>query len=78
MTYDAHTIDRTANLKEQVDSYCLGLSFGYFEIWLACTVIEIIAGFWENSPIWGKFDPFLTPCNLNFDLIKKMIHMFVL
>ena len=54
MTSSAHTIDQTANLNAQVDSYGPGLSFGYFEILLACIVIEIIrvaekiTRFWEN------------------------------
>ena len=61
MTCGARIIDQTANLKVQVNSYGPGLSFGYFEIFLACTVIEIIASFGENSPILGKFDIFLPP-----------------
>ena len=39
MTSGAHTINRNANLKAQLDSYGPGLSFGYFEILLACIVI---------------------------------------
>ena len=58
MTSGAHTIDRNANLKKRIDSYGPGLSFGYFEILLACIVIEIIASFWENSLLLGKFDLF--------------------
>ena len=45
MTYGAHTIDGNANLKAHIDSEGPGLSFGYFEILLACIVIEIIASF---------------------------------
>ena len=57
MTSGAHTIDRNATLKAQVDSEGPGLSFGYFEILLACIVIEIIMSFFkENNPILGKFD----------------------
>ena len=70
MTSGAHTIDVNTNLKAQIDSLGPGLSFGYFEILLACIVIEIIASFWENSLLLKKW-PFLTPCDLNFDLIKK-------
>ena len=46
MTYGTHTIDRTAYLKVRLgDSQGPGLSFGYFEILLACIVLEIIANF---------------------------------
>ena len=58
MTSGAHIIDGNANLKAQIDSEGPGLSFGYFEILLACIVIEIIASFWENSFLFGKFDLF--------------------
>ena len=61
MTSGAHTIDGNANLKAQIDSEGPGLSFGYFEILLACIVIEIIASFWENSLLLGKFDLFWPP-----------------
>ena len=61
MTSGAHTIDENANLKAQIDSEGPGLSFGYFEILLACIVIEIIASFWENSLLFGKFDLFWPP-----------------
>ena len=61
MASGAHTIDRNANLKAHIDSYCPGLSFGYFEILLACIIIEIIARFWENSLILGKFDLYWPP-----------------
>ena len=61
MTSGAHTIDENANLKAQIDSEGPGLSFGYFEILLACIVIEIIASFWENSLLLGKFDLFWPP-----------------
>ena len=61
MTSGAHTIDGNANLKAQIDSEGPGLSFGYFEILLACIVIEIIASFWENSLLFGKFDLFWPP-----------------
>ena len=61
MTYGAHTIDGNANLKAQIDSEGPGLSFGYSEILLACIVIEIIASFWENSLLFGKFDLFWPP-----------------
>ena len=61
MTSGAHTIDWNVNLKAQIDSECPGLSFGYFEILLACIVIEIIASFWENSLLFGKFDLFWPP-----------------
>ena len=56
-----HTIDRTAYLKVRIDSQGPWLSFGYFEILVACIVLEIFATFWENSPIWGKFDLFWPP-----------------
>ena len=45
MTSGAHTIDGNANRKAQIDSEGPGLSFGYFEILLACIVIEIIGKF---------------------------------
>ena len=45
MTSGTHTIDRTAYLKVRIDSQGPGLSFGYFEILLACIVLEIIASF---------------------------------
>ena len=45
MTSGAQTIDENANLKAQMDSEGPGLSFGYFEILLACIVIEIIESF---------------------------------
>ena len=61
MTSGAHTIDGNANLKAQIDSEGPGLSFGYFEILLACIVIKIIASFWENSLLLGKFDLFWPP-----------------
>ena len=61
MTSGAHTIDGNANRKAQIDSEGPGLSFGYFEILLACIVIEIIASFWENSLLFGKFDLFWPP-----------------
>ena len=61
MTSGAHTIDGNANLKAQIDSEGPGLSFGYFEILLACIVIVIIASFWENSLLLGKFDLFWPP-----------------
>ena len=67
-----HTIDWTANLKAEIDSWCSGLSFGSFEILLACTctVSDIIVSFLKNSPILGKFDLF-NPCDLNFDFFKN-------
>ena len=61
MASGAHTIDGNANRKAQIDSEGPGLSFGYFEILLACIVIEIIASFWENSLLFGKFDLFWPP-----------------
>ena len=48
LTFDdsgTHTIDRTAYLKVCIDSQGPGLLFGYFEILLACIVLEIIASF---------------------------------
>ena len=56
MTSGAHTIDGNANLNAQIDSEGQVLSFGYFEILLACIVIEIIASFLENSLLLRKFD----------------------
>ena len=39
-------------------------------------VTEIIATFCENSPILRKNWPYLTPCDLKFDLIKKLSKYF--
>ena len=76
MTSGAHTIDENANLKAQIDSEGPGLSFGYFEILLACIVIEIIASFWDNSLLLGKFDLF-DPLWPQFWPHQKMIRMFL-
>ena len=71
VTSRTYSIRLTDNLRAQIDSADPGLSFGYLTILLASIVIEIIAIFYENSPILRKFAPFLTLCDLKFDLMKK-------
>ena len=73
VTSRTYSIRLTANRRAQMDSGDPGLSFGYLTIVLASIVlvIEIVTTFCENSPILRKFDLFLTPCDLKFDLIKK-------
>ena len=76
VTSPTYSIRLTANLRAQIDSGDPGLSFGCLTILLASIVIEIIAIFCVNSPILRKKKDFLTPCDLKFDLIKKMIEVF--
>ena len=76
VTSRTYSIRLTANLRAQIDSGDPGLSFGCLTILLVSTVIEIIGIFCENSPILRKFDIFLTPCDLKFDLIKKLSSIF--
>ena len=71
VTSPTYSIRLTADRRAQIDSGDPGLSFGCITILLASIVSEIIAIFCENSPILRKFDVFLTPCDLKFDLIKK-------
>ena len=72
VTSRTYSISLTTDLRAQIDSGDPGLSFGcYITVPLASIVIEIIAIFCENSPILRKFDLFLTPCDLKFDLIKN-------
>ena len=54
VTYRTYSIKLTANLRAQIDSGDPGLSFGCLTILLASIVIEIIAIFCENSPIFEK------------------------
>ena len=58
VTSRTYNIRLTANRRAQIDSGDPGLSFGCLIILLASIVIEIIAIFCENSPIWRKFDLF--------------------
>ena len=58
VTSGSYSIRLTANRRAQIDSGDPGLSFGYLTILLASIVIEIIAIFCEDSPIWRKFDLF--------------------
>ena len=70
MTTRTYSSRVTANLRAQIDSRDLGLSFGYLTILLASIVIEIIGIFCENSLILRKYD-LLAPCDLKFDQIKS-------
>ena len=70
VTSRTYSIRLTANRRKQIDSGDPGLSFCYLIILLASIVIEIIAIFCENSPIFRKFDLF-DPCDLKFDLDEK-------
>ena len=76
MTSGAHTVDLTANLKTQVDNAGPWLSFGYFEILVACIICEIITSFWENNSILRKL-AFLTLYDLNYDLNKNALYVFL-
>ena len=76
VTTPTYSIRLTTNLRAQIDSGDPGLSFGCLTILLANIVIEIVAIFCENRPILRKFDHFLTPCDLKFDLIKKLSKYF--
>ena len=75
VTSGTYNIRLIANLMAHIDSGGSGLSFGHLTILLASTGIEVIATFYENSPILRKFD-FLTPCDLKFDLIKNYLSIF--
>ena len=76
VTSGSYSIRLNTNQRAHNDRGDPGLSFGYLTILLASTVIEIIAIFCENSPILKK-RPFLTPCDLKFDLIKTDLNIFV-
>ena len=56
VTSRTYSIRLTANRSAQIDSGDPGLSFGYLTILLTSIVIEIIATFCENSPIFRKLD----------------------
>ena len=58
VTSRTYSIRLTANLRAQIDSGDLGLSFGCLTILLASIVIEIIVIFCENNQILRKFDIF--------------------
>ena len=58
VTSRTYSIRLTADLRAQIDSWYPGISFGCLTILLASIVIEIIAIFFENSPILRKFDLF--------------------
>ena len=58
VTSRTYSIRLTANQRAQIDSGDSGLSFGYLAILLASIVIEIVAIFCENNPIFRKFDLF--------------------
>ena len=53
-----YSIRLTANLRAQIDSGDLGLSFDNLAILLASIVTEIVAIFCEIIPTWRKFDLF--------------------
>ena len=76
VTSRTYSIRLTDNLRTQIDSGDPGLSFDCLAMLPASIVIEIIAMFCENSPILRKFD-LLTPCDLKFDLIKKLSKYFL-
>ena len=58
MSSRTYSIRLTANQRAQIDSGDPVLSFDNLAILLASIVIEIIAIFWENSPVFRKFDLF--------------------
>ena len=60
VTSPTYSIRLPANLRAQIDSGGPGLSYVYLTILIASIVIEIIAIFCENSPIFENltvFDP---------------------
>ena len=71
-----YSIRLTANLRAQIDSGDQGLSFGYLTVLLASIVIEIIATFYENRPIFRKFDLFWPPVTSNLTWSKNDLGIF--